>query len=50
MTQAVLIKSQTQPLPQTSPAIAPTIALRKTCNPAGIGLSHYVLVNKKAAL
>ncbi len=27
----------------------PTIASRKTCNPEGTGLSHYVLVHKKAA-
>lgn len=29
--------------------IAPTIAVRKSCNPDGIGLSHYVLMDKKAA-
>jgi modified peptide precursor CbpA len=28
---------------------APTIAVRKSCNPDGIGLSHYVLMDKKAA-
>ena len=28
---------------------APTIAIRKSCNPDGIGLSHYVLMDKKAA-
>jgi len=28
---------------------APTIATRKSCNPDGIGLSHYVLMDKKAA-
>lgn len=27
----------------------PTIALRKSCNPDGIGLSHYVLMDRKAA-
>lgn len=32
---------------QTQPAI-PTIAVRKSCNPDGIGLSHYVLMDKKA--
>lgn len=32
-----------------APAIAPTIAVRKSCNPDGIGLSHYVLMDKKAA-
>lgn len=31
------------------PPIAPTIAVRKSCNPDGIGLSHYVLMDKKAA-
>ena len=30
-------------------AAAPTIAIRKSCNPDGIGLSHYVLMDKKAA-
>lgn len=34
--------------PQVQP-IAPTIAVRKSCNPEGIGLSHYVLMDKKAA-
>lgn len=29
--------------------IAPTIAVRKSCNPDGIGLSHYVLMDRKAA-
>ena len=33
---------------QAQPA-APTIAVRKTCNPDGIGLSHYVLMDRKAA-
>ena len=28
---------------------APTIAVRKSCNPDGIGLSHYVLMDKKVA-
>lgn len=32
-----------------APAVAPTIAVRKSCNPDGIGLSHYVLMDKKAA-
>ena len=31
------------------PAVAPTIAIRKSCNPDGIGLSHYVLMDKKVA-
>lgn len=33
---------------KTAPA-APTIAIRKSCNPEGIGLSHYVLMDRKAA-
>ena len=32
-----------------APQAAPTIAMRKSCNPDGIGLSHYVLMDKKAA-
>jgi len=39
--------------PQTTPSqaapVAPTIAVRKSCNPDGIGLSHYVLMDRKAA-
>ena len=35
--------------PSAKPAAAPTIAIRKSCNPDGIGLSHYVLMDKKAA-
>ena len=45
MTQPVTTQ---QPQTATQPA-APTIALRKSCNPDGIGLSHYVLMDKKAA-
>lgn len=53
MTQTV----QPQQNPQTRTAaqageqklVAPTIATRKSCNPDGIGLSHYVLMDKKAA-
>lgn len=30
-------------------APAPTLAVRKSCNPDGIGLSHYVLMDRKAA-
>lgn len=26
---------------------APVIAIRKSCNPAGVGLSHYVLMERK---
>lgn len=40
-------------VPQTTPSpatpVAPTIAIRKSCNPDGIGLSHYVLMDRKAA-
>ena len=34
---------------QASAQAAPTIASRKSCNPDGIGLSHYVLMDKKVA-
>ena len=41
---------QTQPATaQSVPSAAPTIAVRKCCNPEGIGLSHYVLMDRKAA-
>lgn len=33
---------------ETQPAV-PTIAVRKSCNPDGIGLSHYVLMDRKSA-
>ena len=49
MTQTVLTKPQTQQVYSPSPAIAPAIAVRKTCNPDGVGLSHYVLMDKKIA-
>ena len=45
------VQTQTKPTAQSAakqPA-APTIAIRKSCNPDGIGLSHYVLMDKKAA-
>ncbi len=32
-----------------APSPAPTIAVRKSCNPEGIGLSHYVLMDERAA-
>ena len=35
--------------PTAQKSVAPTIAIRKSCNPDGIGLSHYVLMDKKAA-
>lgn len=41
---------QTQPkVAQAMQPVAPTIAVRKSCNPDGIGLSHYVLMDRKAA-
>jgi len=51
------IMTQTINTQQTNQAVAaastqppaPTIAIRKSCNPDGIGLSHYVLMDKKAA-
>ncbi|MFZ5584259.1 MAG: modified peptide precursor CbpA [Pseudomonadota bacterium] len=39
----------TQPTQPTQAAPAPVIASRKSCNPDGIGLSHYVLMDRKAA-
>ncbi len=53
MTQTIQAQQTAQP--QTTAAqgeeksLAPTIATRKSCNPDGIGLSHYVLMDKKAA-
>jgi modified peptide precursor CbpA len=45
-----VIKSQTIPTNASAKQpVAPTIAVRKSCNPDGIGLSHYVLMDKKAA-
>jgi modified peptide precursor CbpA len=41
--------TQTQTNQTAQQAVAPTIAIRKSCNPDGIGLSHYVLMNKKVA-
>ena len=45
--------SQTTPVTSKTAApsqpVAPTIAVRKSCNPDGIGLSHYVLMDKKVA-
>lgn len=33
----------------TAPAPMPIIAVRKSCNPEGVGLSHYVLMDRKKA-
>jgi modified peptide precursor CbpA len=47
------VQAQQNPQTQANTAkpetAAPTIATRKSCNPDGIGLSHYVLMDKKAA-
>lgn len=41
---------ETQPTAaQNVQPVARTIAIRKSCNPDGIGLSHYVLTDRKAA-
>ena len=37
------------PVQNAASSVAPTIASRKSCNPDGIGLSHYVLMDKKVA-
>jgi modified peptide precursor CbpA len=50
MTQTVPTQQPTQNAAKAqAPTAAPTIAVRKSCNPDGIGLSHYVLMDKKAA-
>jgi modified peptide precursor CbpA len=41
--------AQAASIPSAKAPAAPTIAIRKSCNPDGIGLSHYVLMDKKAA-
>ena len=50
MTQTIKTQAAAQPAAaaKAKPA-APTIAVRKSCNPDGIGLSHYVLMDRKAA-
>lgn len=35
---------QTAAVPMTP---VPVIAVRKSCNPEGVGLSHYVLMDRK---
>ena len=49
MTQNIQTQAPAQTDAAKTPAAAPTIAVRKSCNPDGIGLSHYVLMDKKAA-
>ncbi|MCH2220359.1 MAG: modified peptide precursor CbpA, partial [Dechloromonas sp.] len=50
MTQTVTSSVKTPKATETQAAQAvPTIAVRKSCNPDGIGLSHYVLMDRKAA-
>lgn len=49
MTQAVQTQQPAPTVAVKTPATAPTIAIRKSCNPDGIGLSHYVLMDRKAA-
>ncbi len=50
MTQSVKNQSTRQPAAAAANRpFAPTIAVRKSCNPDGIGLSHYVLMDRKAA-
>lgn len=49
MTQTANTQTATQPAAAKAQPAAPTIAIRKSCNPDGIGLSHYVLMDKKAA-
>lgn len=42
-------KQHPQTAAATPSAPAPTVALRKSCNPDGVGLSHYVLMDRKKA-
>lgn len=49
MTQTVQPQQTTQTQIAAAQQPAPTIATRKSCNPDGIGLSHYVLMDRKAA-
>ena len=46
------VKPQAEQTAQSAaaqPPVPPTIAIRKSCNPDGIGLSHYVLMDKAKA-
>jgi modified peptide precursor CbpA len=51
MTQTNDVQSSSKENVQTEGErpIAPPIAIRKSCSPEGIGLSHYVLMDKGAA-
>ena len=49
MTQTVQPQQNPQAKAAEQQQPAPIIATRKSCNPDGIGLSHYVLMDKKAA-
>ena len=49
MTQNVKTQAAAQPIAAKARPVVPTIAVRKRCNPDGIGLSHYVLMDKQAA-
>ena len=49
MTKTVKTQQPTPTDAARTSAAAPTIAVRKSCNPDGIGLSHYVLMDRKAA-
>lgn len=44
-----IVTTATATAPDARLEPAPTIAVRKSCNPDGIGLSHYVLMDQKAA-
>lgn len=44
-----VVQAPAAPSAATATPAAPTIALRKRCHPDGIGLSHYVLMDRKAA-
>ncbi len=41
------MQPQTAPKPADRPATPDIIAIRKTCDAEGTGLSHYVLMDKQ---
>lgn len=45
--QKTKLKQHRKTVPAATAAPAPTIAVRKSCNPDGVGLSHYVLMDRK---